>query len=169
MLAISVGHHENAKGAIYKHYNEYELALLWSSLICRHLTKKFVVVSGLLRNKTKRINVLGCSMALEIHFNSELTKKAAGHEVLYYPGSSKGKMFADKINTVLSGYFKPDRGIKEGYYKLNKNNGVNFFLSNTKCPSIIIEPEFIFNIDEINKQDVACCKAIAICLNELIL
>jgi N-acetylmuramoyl-L-alanine amidase len=36
-----------------------------------------------------------------------------------------------------------DRGVKEGWYKMDQANGPDYFLSATKCPSVIVEGYFL--------------------------
>ena len=77
-----------------------------------------------------------------------------------FPGSKKGHKLAAAIQSKLGQVMAPDRGIKEGWYKLNPKNGPNIFLADTNCPAVIIEPEFINNIDIILKYRESACEAI---------
>jgi hypothetical protein len=76
-------------------------------------------------------------------------------------------VYAEDLLEVLSTYFKPNRGAKEGYYKLDPNNGIDYFLKETTCHAVIMEPEFIQNLDLINSSRVLCCKMIAKKLEEM--
>jgi len=54
-----------------------------------------------------------------------------------------------------------DRGVKEGYYQMNKAKGVDYILRATNCPAIIIEPEFVQCSENILDKREEACKAIA--------
>ncbi len=61
---------------------------------------------------------------------------------------------------------KPDRGIKEGWYQMNPAKGADFFLKRTHCTSLIIEPEFIDNLQVLSQNKYATCAAIATAMLE---
>jgi hypothetical protein len=52
----------------------------------------------------------------------------------------------------LAENFPPSRGIKEGWYRMNKENGPDFFLDKSKCPAVILEPEFVHRSELIVKN-----------------
>lgn len=175
MILVSAGHHPYAKGASYKDFNEFDEAKLWVPIITNHLGRLGMAVPvGVLREKVNFINEIDdVQCAIEIHFNMAWRDKnknnkvdddeflGKGCETLYYPGSVAGKELAEKVQSELSNVFGPDRGVKEGWYRLNKNNGPDFFLARTKCPSIIIEPEFVHNAEKIKEGRPAGCAVIA--------
>jgi len=72
------------------------------------------------------------------------------------------------VQDKLSLLFTPDRGVKEGYYKMSPANGIDYFLRRTKCTSLIIEPEFIHRKELIQKHRDVACKAIAKALLDFI-
>ena len=41
-----------------------------------------------------------------------------------------------------------NRGAKEGWYRMDPNNGPDAFLAKTKCPAIIVEPFFLDSSEE---------------------
>lgn len=99
-------------------------------------------------------------MAAEIHFNSAINANGkhvgSGCETLYYPGSAKGKIIAEEIQKAMRWSLgNKDRGIKEGWYRQDHPGRVDYhgdvegdetilyFLEKTRCPAVIIEPEFI--------------------------
>lgn len=167
MILISAGHHPYAKGASFENFNEYEEAKMWVPFIVNHLgSKGMSVPDGVLREKVAFINsIVNAELAVEIHFNSALDKDGfhigRGCETLYYPGSAKGKFAAGLVQDELSIIFSPNRGVKEGYYRLNKDYGPDFFLARTKCTALIIEPEFIHRKDKITTRKTEACKIIA--------
>ena len=93
----------------------------------------------------ERIRILNClhqfeffDLAIEIHMNAVIDKKIYGSEVLYCPGSIKGKQAASEI---LAGIMEiaglKNRGIKE-----RPDLG---FLTETLPPAVITEADFISN------------------------
>lgn len=167
-VAISAGHYPEKPGACFNDFCEHGEALKWAHEINDYLVMKGVgsllVPSGVLKQKVEFINERNVGLAVEIHFNS--AKKDGEHigrgsETLYFPGSEKGAIFADNVQKALAETFTPDRGIKEGYYRMNPENGPDFFLARTNCPSIIVEPDFIHRKDIIQDGRNVACLAIA--------
>lgn len=167
MILISTGHNPHKKGASFGNTTEYDEGVLWSarviSLLCTKTDEEVrYVPTGSLEDKVKFINSQEekITCAVEIHFNSEPSQQAKGSEVLYYPGSEKGRYLAQCImhEFRVKDIFEPYRGAKEGKH----HSGAPLkFLKDTKCVSVIIEPEFIFNIETINENFEKGCRAIA--------
>lgn len=168
MILISTGHNPNRKGATFGDTSEYDEASLWTARILSILAvdlpncKVRYVPTGSLTHKIAFINTQDepVECAFELHFNSEPSFKAKGSEVLYYKGSAKGKRLADCIMDEFKQkkIFAPYRGSKEGVHHSGKPL---LFLQKTKCTSVIIEPEFLFNINNINENFEDGCRAIA--------
>ena len=60
-----------------------------------------------------------------------------------------------------------DRGIKEGWYRMDAAAGkIDAFLEKTCCPAIIIEPAFIYHHYEIVYFRESCVMAIAAGIRE---
>lgn len=190
MILISAGHHESAQGASYTNnghtVTEYILATKWADLIASILGGKCLrVPNGTLRQKVTFINerMDKHAIAAEIHFNSykkwkdlngngivdtgELIALGRGSETLYLPKSITGRRAGEIMQHALSQVFKPDRGVKEGYYQMNPKKGPDYFLAQTNCTSLIIEPEFIDNIEKINQGMHAGCHSIASALLDI--
>jgi len=167
MILISAGHHPYRKGATYGDFNEHDEACIWVSLLCNMLgSDALSVPAGILKNKIEFINrQKDLDFAVEIHFNSALNADGKhvgiGSETLYYPGSEAGLALATIIQERLSRVFSPNRGAKEGYYQMNKSKGPDYFLAKTRCPAVIIEPEFIHLKDYIKEHREAGCKELA--------
>lgn len=163
MIYLSIGHHPDKPGACHNGFCEFDEAKIWAELIASHMQDDALLVPvGTLKEKVKFINSRQPKAAIEVHFNSaENRENVSGCETLYYPGSSKGEQLANELQSSMVITIEKDRGIKPGYYRLNPANGVNFFLKNTKCPSLIIEPEFVFNKETIQKSRIETCKNIA--------
>lgn len=91
-----------------------------------------------------------CCLAAELHFNAGGTSNTEGCETLYCPGSSKGQRAAQAFQKAYlrteekdHGVRTRDRGVKEGWYRMQKNGKIDYFLRATAMPAIILEPEFI--------------------------
>lgn len=185
MILISAGHNKNAQGASYKDVTEFILAEKWADLIVVLLGNKSLrVPNGRLTDKVNFINnnLSGNDIAVEIHFNSykkwndlngngvidagEMIALGRGSETLYMPNSTNGKEAAFIVQSALGSLMKPDRGIKEGWYQMNPAKGADYFLRETNCTALIIEPEFIDNLEEINQNMNASCHIIATALLE---
>ena len=160
-LAISIAHHKNAKGASYGDMNEFDVSVIISELLFTYCKlfmfddiEAVLVPEGRLHNKVKFINDNDFDVAIEVHLNSHIDKSISGHEVLYCPDSYKGKKLADRINKALSleNYTK-NRGVNEGWYRMEVGGRVDYFLARTNCPAVIIEPEFIAKLD---MKDIWC-------------
>jgi len=186
VIFVAVGHNKDSQGASYKAVTEFILAEKWADLIAEILGNKCLrVPNGRLGEKVDFINGIKPDkcIAIEIHFNSykkwndlngngiidagEMISLGRGSETLYHPKSVTGKRAATIMQEHLCPVFKPNRGIKEGYYQLNPAKGVDYFLAKTNCTALIIEPEFIDNITEINQGMKEGCYAIANALIEM--
>ena len=187
MIFISAGHHEHAQGAKYDGVTEYSLTTVWADKIADLLNGRANrVPNGTLKTKVTYINqnAKRGDLAIEIHFNSakmwrdqnangvidddEMIHVGIGSETLYYPGSKKGQAAAETIQDALSRIYPPNRGAKKGWYQMNPEKGPDFFLSRTRCIALIIEPEFIDNLNAINNNRESACYCIAESLIEII-
>ena len=162
MIFISAGHHPAAPGATYERFAEHDEAVIWSERMCEKLEPNSILVPpGTLQSKVDYINsrIMSGDIAIEIHFNSAMKDGkhvGRGCEVLYYPGSEAGEHIATQCSEALSLVFPPNRGVKEGYYRMDPKRGPDFFLARTKCPAVILEPEFVHRADLIQeKRDMA--------------
>ena len=172
-LFISAGHYPAKPGAGYEGFYEHDEAVLWRDRIFEALFNSSPddiaspVPVGVLKEKVAYINNRSQdnSLALEVHFNAarDADNKPIGRgcETLYMPGSASGKRLAELVNGALAEHFKPDRGVKEGWYRMDPKHGPDFFLRRTRCPSVIIEPDFIHRKQRIVEHRDECCKAIA--------
>ena len=160
MIFISAGHYPSHPGAKWERFIEHDEAVIWADAICEQLDNSMRVPTGVLKSKTTFINerVMNNDIAIEIHFNAARDSNdnpiGKGCETLYYPGSDTGKALASLCQAVLAPLFPPDRGIKEGWYRMDKSKGADFFLAKTKCPAVIIEPEFVHRSDIIEDKRV---------------
>lgn len=84
-----------------------------------------------------KIDAWGPTAILELHFNSA-TGNPSGTEMLYWPGSAKGKLLADKVREAMLDTLKlPDRGSKAR----GTGNG-STSLQASQFPTILTEPFF---------------------------
>lgn len=167
MIFISAGHYPSAPGAKWDRFIEHDEAVVWAARLDQLLDTGMLVPTGVLREKVKFINerILNGDIAIEIHFNaardSNNNPVGRGCETLYYPGSDRGKKLAEMCQEALEEFYPPNRGAKEGWYRMNKKNGPDFFLAKTKCPAVIIEPEFVHRAEIIHKHRDDAIKKLA--------
>ena len=173
MIFLSAGHYPQKPGAGFGNFFEHDEAVKWIEQIMTFLDPEVatVVPTGTLRDKVAFINnrmngVYSC--AVEIHFNSAKNSDGEhigkGCETLYYPGSESGLKLARLLNQAMASVIERDRGVKEGWYRMDKRNGADFFLERTKCPAVILEPDFIHRRRMIEACRTDCCKAISAAL-----
>lgn len=179
MIAVSAGHHKRKPGACYQGFCEHEEAVRWQKLIVEALgTQAVAVPTGVLKTKVEFINNLKPDFAVEIHFNSakvwndlnengivdegEVKNVGKGCLTLHYPESHKGIMIANEVQDGLEQiYDRHWNGVMPGYYRMDPQYGIDYFLARTLCPSVIIEPEFIHRKYAIVTNRGAACSAIA--------
>jgi len=153
MIFISAGHYPSAPGAKHERFIEHDEAVVWADKIVELLDGSIRVPTGVLRTKVDFINerIMNGDVAIEIHFNAALDGEGnhvgRGCESLYYPGSDKGEALALSCQAALSKTYSPDRGAKEGWYRMDRSRGADFFLAKTRCVAVIIEPEFVHRSD----------------------
>ena len=175
MILISAGHHPTKPGACFEGFCEHDEALRWVDEICKHLGELCVKVPpSVLKDKIAFINARSPDIAVEIHFNSakvwkdlnengivdagEMKNVGRGALTLYCPNSVKGKALATVVQEAMSPLYGTHwNGVMEGWYRMSKKYGADKFLTKTRCPAIIIEPEFIHHKDLIQEhREVAC-------------
>ena len=169
MIAISGGHYPAKRGASDgAGFSEYPETMLWAKTIVDAINitnpgMAVLVPTGTLGEKVRFINRLeGVKIAAEIHFNAAPTNRPVrGSETLYCPGSKTGKYIAEKVQDTLGSLLPPSRGIKEGWYQMDPSKGIDYFLKATKCPAVILEPEFVVNKEAILLFRVPVCKSLA--------
>ena len=171
-VAVSAGHYEAKQGAVFNGVTEFDETVIWQSEI-------IVALGGLgiealhiepegLTAKVRRINVGKCDLAIEIHFNAGGNATTKGCETLFYPGSEKGQAAAIRIQTPLAKAMKTkSRGCKPGWYRMDRPGIVDFygdedgdempdyFLRATNCTALILEPEFLQQIESIREHRAA--------------
>lgn len=175
-IAISAGHYPQSPGAVFGALTEHAAALEWCALIRPALeaygVDVYEVPTGGLTSKVGAINAERCDAALELHFNSDPSHTGRGAETLYMPGSVEGERFARTVQAHVTEVITPDRGVKEGWYRMDRPGHADFpgdvegdevvdaFLRLTHCPAVICEPCFIHEPMVISARG-ACAQAIA--------
>jgi hypothetical protein len=183
-VAISAGHHPGAKGATYKGHTEYDEAVQWQQIIVDLLNERIVdshlymrahlIGTGKLPSKVDEVNAIkNCDLAIEVHFNAAGDPNIRGCETLFYPGSEKGIEYAKIVQTKLVTAMQTrSRGIKEGWYKQDRPGHVDFdgdvdgdevityWLRKIKAPALILEPEFMGQIENIQRLRGDGCIAV---------
>jgi len=176
VVGLTYAHSPKRQGASHDGVTEHELSIKWIDQIQMELA--MLGIPSVLAPKgglTKKINFLNKSkvdVGLELHFNSNINVK--GSETLYCPGSNPGRRLAQCVHAAYSPWCcNRDRGTKEGWYRMDKPGVVDYpgdvdgdesmlaFLRKTNFPAIILEPEFIYNVEDINNMQDVVCKHIA--------
>lgn len=172
-ICISAGHHPEKPGASIDGFVEHAEAVIWRDLLVGVIPGAISVPVGVLRRKVEFINTIKPDLAVEIHFNDAWLDRngdglvqedehlGRGSETLYYPGSFRGRAVAEAIQAELGKVFGPDRGAKEGWYRMNPKFGPDYFLARTKCTALIIEPEFVANAETIKHYRASGVAAVA--------
>jgi len=176
MIFVSAGHYPSKPGASWERFVEHDEAMIWATNLAAQLAEieinSLLVPTGILRTKVDFINnrLMNGDFALEIHFNAardgDNQPVGKGSETLYYPESEKGKALAEVCQSAMTEFFLPDRGVKEGWYRMDKSKGADFFLAKTKCPAVILEPDFVHHSDMIEAFRDEAVVALAEALKE---
>lgn len=161
-IAVSAGHFSDSDGANFDGFFEHSEAVKWRDLILARLGDKGVKVqNGRLGDKIAHINSFRPACAVEIHFNADARRLGKGSETLYAPGSKNGEELAKAVQSAISSVCSPNRGIKEGWYRMEVGGTVDAFLRKTICPAIIVEPFFIHERSRIEASRETVCDLIA--------
>lgn len=146
-IFISAGHYPKRPGAqnkklrLKEHFEAQKIVkLLVKKNDQQSLIELVEVPSVTLREKIDYIHsrefVGAC--AIEIHFNAYCSGQGEGIECLHYPGSSKGKFLAARLQDALLRVLPfPSRGLRD--------REDLYFLSATSIPAVIVETLFLDN------------------------
>lgn len=98
------------------------------------------------------INATKATFALEFHLNAS-NRTASGTEMIYWPGSSRGLVIAQKLlDAAVNTLNLPNRGVKQPW-----NGRGALFLKGTSMPAVIVESFFIDNDRDLHRGNT--CKA----------
>jgi len=165
MILLSAGHNPQLKGACNGSLCEWDIATEWIKLIHEMIEEIIpckIVPTGTIISKVKYINSIPeCKLAMELHFNSNVNAK--GSECLHHPNSEGGKEVCELILQEFEdqNIFQPNRGAKVGYYRMDPQQLVDYFLRKTKPVALIVEPQFISQKDDISLNTYDGCRSIA--------
>ena len=81
-----------------------------------------------------------CDIAIELHFNSYSSSRAAGYEYLYYDGSKEGKRLANCFLKSQGDTFKVQ--VNRGVKPIGSGQRGVSFLRSVPPPAVICEPFF---------------------------
>lgn len=177
-VGLSVAHYPKRVGATSCGFSEHYESEVWTLLVKKALEGRGVEVVvapvGGLTSKVAWLNKQNVDVALEIHFNGSVNPKVSGCETLYYPGSKKGARFASIVHSCYEVFMgNKNRGVKEGWYRMDRPHVVDYpedkegdekpdyFLKKTNCPALILEPDFISQIENITKKRFTASAKIA--------
>lgn len=153
-ILISAGHTLTGKGTgAVGFINESQENRVLAKFVVEHLKKLGHEVdyhevnsgSDYIEKQAKKANSKNYDLVVQIHFNSSDNATANGIEVIYR--SSKGKVFAQKVQDKLKTEFK-DRKIKHDIKDLKRDLG---WLRLTNPPAILIETCFVSNKADTDK------------------
>ena len=149
-VAVSVGHNPEDPGFKVNNVSEYSEMSVLVGMVVQKIQRvgheAYHVGTGELEEKVDYINAIAPDCAIELHLNAG---GGHGYETLHYPGSIQGKALASSVNSSVGLVLNSrNRGIKEGWYKMDKKNGPDYFLAQTNCPAIIFEMYFLDNQEE---------------------
>jgi len=178
LVILSYAHFPSKPGAGFRGVHEHEVSISWTDTLANQLELRGINVAitpvGGLRNKVAFINERDAELCIEIHFNGSSNPTVSGVETLYCPKSVKGKSLAAGLHDLYAPEMHcKDRGIKEGWYRMDRpyiedypgdidgDEKEDYFLKYTNCPAVILEPEFMAQIDNILKYEKEACIALA--------
>ena len=149
-IAVSVGHNPEDPGFKVNNVSEYSEMSVLVGMVVQKIQRvgheAYHVGTGELEEKVDYINAIAPDCAIELHLNAG---GGHGYETLHYPGSIQGKALASAVNSSVGLVLNSrNRGVKEGWYKMDKKNGPDYFLAQTNCPAIIFEMYFLDNAEE---------------------
>ena len=153
-LLISAGHTLTGKGTgAVGFINESQENRVLAKFVVEYLKKLGCETdyheinrgSDYIEQQAKKANSKNYDLVVQIHFNSSDNATANGTEVIYR--SSKGKVFAQKVQDKLKTEFK-DRKIKHDINDLKRDLG---WLRLTNPPAILIETCFVSNKADTDK------------------
>lgn len=159
-VMVVVAHSNASKGVVVDEGNaikidEYEMSKRATVALVRALSNDFRVTyshqaiggdKNYLPLKVDEVNAVGPDIALEMHLNSG-PSTANYREVIYYPGSAKGKRAAELIAEALTDKFPNERPCKARANSVAADKHMMYFLDKTTVPSVLVEGFFLTNKD----------------------
>ncbi len=156
-LMIVVAHSSKSRGVATSvpNLDEYEVSKRASLAAMRNLMDDFEtelfsvgpVLGGpaYMPRKVEKINGCAPSLALEIHCNGADDPKASYREVIYWPGSARGKAAAEYIALALNVAFPSWSVCRARENAVAADLHWMYLLKNSKVPALIVEGLFLSN------------------------
>lgn len=160
-IAIVIGHHEKAKGALSKYFGMREFDFYKEVIKYIHYVGEcFEVdffehdsnISGYttrIKETANKLNKKEYKLVISLHFNSFFETNENGVETLYYYNSKVGKHYSILFNNFM--YNKTgitNRGVKALRNKKDRGFAMCYY---PKAPTILIEPFFGSNENDCKK------------------
>jgi N-acetylmuramoyl-L-alanine amidase len=152
-IAIVVGHGPKDPGAVNVKVKESELR--WNTDLAEKISAAIgpkAAVSVIFRRvegvpPVDAVNATGADVTVELHLNA-YNGIASGTEMIYYPGSLKGKTLALLLQrAAVTTLNLPDRGVK-GPQAGGRGTA---FLRGTRAPAALVESFFIDNDTDLQR------------------
>lgn len=156
IIAIDTGHGGSDYGAICEPLIEKHLNVEFAAAITKALDEKLggkheviYIRYGdnrvTLRNRCIIANQAKADVFISCHHNASKSHRGQGFEILHYPYSGLGKIFAKAVcKKVCDRISIKCRGVKPGWYRGQVGKHLTV-LRHTKMPAIIIEAAFLDN------------------------
>lgn len=164
-LGVIVGHTRTSQGAYSPALQAYEYT--WNSDLAQriqntptHLTvHTFFRDNGGIRGAYQASDAFGSDITVELHFNSSHNTSSKGTGVLYYPGSTRGRSFAEllfeEMDAVLGfgDWPRGSGGAVTPFQASGQQRRGETSLQSGRAPATLIEPFFGSNPNECAKAE----------------
>lgn len=156
-VALIVGHSVNDGGAYNENcgINEYRYNDIIVKQLAQGISKDYPEIEPIIIYRDSysklpsKVNETFTDIAVEFHLNAAENKSAHGCEMLYWNNSTKGHELASMFQVNVTNRLKlKDRGVKP----LKDNSRGGYLLKSTAMPTIIVEPFFLSNDDELSRM-----------------
>lgn len=152
-VALIIGHSFEDKGAVNKttgiqefDYNERLVERIHKTLSTLDNVESEIVYRSTYSGLPTKVNATNADIAIEFHANAHNTL-VSGTEMLYWHTSKKGKQLANLFQyAALDALGLSNRGVKA----IDSARRGGHLLQKTRMPTIICEPFFIDNDDDLH-------------------
>lgn len=157
-VMLIVAHSNASKGVVVGEAGdsqaiEYEVSKRATVCMLRALSNDFRVsyshqaIGGdrnYLPMKVEEANAIDPDIVVEVHCNAG-PPSANYREVIYYPGSARGKRAAELVAEALTTHFMDERPCKARENSVAADKHIMYLLDKAKAPAIIVEGFFLTN------------------------
>lgn len=156
-VALIIGHSSKDGGAYNEKYgiNEYRYNEIIVKQLAQDISKDYPEIETMIVYRDSysklpsKVNETFADIAIEFHLNAAENKTAHGCEMLYWGSSVKGHELASMFQVNVTNRLNlRDRGVKP----LKDNSRGGYLLKSTAMPTIIAEPFFLSNDNELSKM-----------------